>query len=553
MIRIAMTQYKLTFTIILLSLTCLVSGFALAETKNQTATPTTPVVKIKKSPEAYYADGLACLAKADIPCAKVAWATIPRQSAYAKLLAGNIAATENDFDSAFRLLLPLQADKNLNAEASASLHASLAQAYDNQEDPLHALEQRVMAESFLKNQDDVKASQSRIWQSLSILPKAALIEMRGNSVDTTIQGWIDFVLAASSKSDQAIADWRMVYPDHPAIAQSLITNEATTASKPLSGKIALILPYTAEAFSPASNAIERGFMAAQVKEKNSAQVKVYASNGSNDNIQKIYQQAIVEGAQYIVGPLTRDEVNEIATNELPVPTLVLNQPEDFKTVTNLYSYGLNVEAEAAQIVKIARDLGMQTATIVMSNNPLATRMAKAFSEAWTAEDGKIALPITITDTTILGTLKAELAANPTDMIFIAANAEDARSIRPYLDTATPTYGLSHLYSGIPQNPSDAPLSAIRFTDMPWVLDANNEAFSSYHRAAADLPPGEMQRWFALGVDAYYILTALVQQPLIPITIQGLTGKISINASGEISRELALGRFSNGRVVIEYLP
>jgi uncharacterized protein len=193
------------------------AGLALAEpasnaTTSKSATPLS--VAVKKPLEASFLTGLSCLKQSDIACAQLALNGIPSLSPYAKLLAGNIAVAAGDFDTAFRLLLPLQAETGLLSQANASLHASLALAYDNQPDALRALEQRTLAEKYLSDTTDIELNQQRIWQSLSGLSKEQLIDMRGESSDTTIQGWIDLALAVQNK--QSISDWRKAYPDHPA-------------------------------------------------------------------------------------------------------------------------------------------------------------------------------------------------------------------------------------------------------------------------------------------------------------------------------------------------
>ena len=555
-----MTNYKLAFRLALLAFLVAMSGIAGADTA------TAP--KPRKSPEAAYSEGLACLGKSDIPCAQVSLAGIPSQSAYAKLLAGNIAAAAKDYDSAFRLLLPLQADKTLSNEASASLHASLALAYDDQQDAPRALEQRVIAETYLQSPEEIRANQARIWNSLRPLSRADLVEMRGNSQDTTIQGWIDLALAAGKKDKDALTDWRSAYPDHPAIfiSQDLTdkqaVNKPVTSPNDVNGQIALILPFSSETYYPAADAIERGFMAAQYAEKGAGEVKIYASHGDRNEIVSLYTQALSEGAHYVVGPLTRDEVSTLAADRIQVPTLTLNYPETQaadgaslprKAIPNLYSYGLSADAEAAQVVKYARDLGMQTATVVMSDDVLASRIAKSFSDAWIADGGQIRLTLSIADANSLNAIKSEIAGNPADMIFLSANAESARTIRPYLDIATPTFAISHIYSGIWENPDDQPLAAIRFADMPWLLESSNPEFAGYELAAVDLPPGEMQRWFALGADAYKLLVLLSTKHRLPTSIDGLSGKIRVNASGEISRELSIGRFGKNGVLLEKSP
>jgi uncharacterized protein len=532
------------------------------ETKTDTKAATeTTAPKAKKSPEAYFAEGLDCLKTNNITCAKVAQASIPAISSYATLLAGNIAAAEQDFTNVLRLLLPLQADKNLNNSALASLHASLAAAYDDQDDTFRALEQRVEVEPFLSSPLDVQANQARIWQSLTVLPKTQLIEMRGLSDNNTTQGWIDLALAVAASTKRAIVDWRAVYPDHPAndtIAQQFLDDRMFMTKNNsndlgVNGTIALILPFSEQLLYPASDAIEQGFSAANAANKNSAEIKIYPSTAKKEDIVALYQQAVTEGARYVVGPLTRDEINALSTTKISVPTLTLNQADTPTSIANFYQYGLTVDDEVTQVIKTARDAGMQSATIVMSSSPLANRMAKAFSEAWTNAGGKIGLPISITDKALLPTIKTQLAANPSDMIFLAANSDEAREIRPFLDSATPTFGLSHLNDGLAQTESNNILNAIRFTDIPWILDHHNEAYSAYIKAADDLPQGEMQRWFALGVDAYHLLAVITQHPNAFSTLNGLTGKISVSATGEIKRELLLGRFSKQGVVLENAP
>jgi len=140
--------------------------------------------------------------------------------------------------------------------------------------------------------------------------------------------------------------------------------------------------------------------------------------------------------------------------------------------------------------------------------------------------------------------------NNDDMIFIAAEAENARTIRTSLPTNIPTFSIAEIYSGIPRNADDLPLKGVRFVDLPWMVDRENPKFAAYKGASADLPPGEMQRWFALGADAYQILIALDRLTSTGATIDGLSGKIDINATGEISRSLANASFGAEGIVLE---
>lgn len=545
----------------------LMAGFAHAETakpavaKSPTAAPAASsplkVIQPKKTPQEQYLDGLACLKKSDAACVQLAQASIPSISPYAKLLSAQIAASRGDFDTAFRLLLPLQAESGLVPEANASLHATLALAYENQQDTLRALEQHVLAEPDL-SESETEADQQKIWQLLTSQSKQQLIEMRGESPDNIVQGWIDLALAASSSASpkKAIESWRRTYPEHPALAALLLqasnSNNAQTVAT-LEGKVALLLPFEVEAYSAAAVAIRHGFEAAQAVAQGHAEVKAYAANGDKDQIIAIYQQAVADGAQSVVGPLTRDEVGALAGVTLPVPTLVLNQSEDIKAQSDLHMLGLSIETEAAQIVKIARDYGMQSAIVISAATPLAAHMVEAFSAAWIAEGGQITLQASFPEGSNFADLKAQTTAHPADMIFLAADAIQARAIRSYLDSATPTFGLSHIYGGNAKDPLDEALSAIHFVDIPWLLNPDDPEFAPYRNAAADLPPGETQRWFALGVDAYHILAALKKQPHAPLLLHGLSGKIRLDEQGNLQRELALGQFRQDGVALEKAP
>ncbi|MDR5172329.1 penicillin-binding protein activator [Methylobacillus flagellatus] len=515
-------------------------------------------------PETRFQEGMACLQAQNIDCAALALNRIPSQSVHAKLLAGNIAAAQQDFDSVFRLLLPLKANTSLDNEAAASLHASLALAYEQEPDPLRALEQRVAAERFLDDEQGRAENHKKIWNGLSNLSRDDLVNIRGESPDTDIQGWIDLALAAQEQDDNALKNWPDFYPGHPAskgFSQALLSQRPEApAPSPIAapvgpgGKIGVILPFAVEAYYPAADAIEQGFAAAQSQAQDHRELTLYATDGNPANIAETYRRAVDEGVQIALGPLTRDEVTRLGQQDLGIPTLALNQPDSTPGKTpNLYIFGLPLEGEIAQLVRLAQRLGMQTATIAAGSNHLAERMAQAFGNAWNDAGGRITQQLTFAEDSNLTELQAKITSNPSDLIFLAANYEEARVIRPHLDTATPTFATSHIYAGIPQDPENEPLNAVRFVDMPWLLEPESAAFANLRPAASDLPPGEMQRWFALGVDAYRILDHVSKHPQQAHTLQGLTGKISISSEGNISRELASGRFSAQGVVPETTP
>ena len=514
-----------------------------ATATTKAATPA--IAKPQKSVEERYLSGQACLQQEDTTCAQVELAGLPPNSPYAKLLEAQIAASQQDFDTALRLLLPLKPNGSLLPQASASLHATLAQAYENQGNVLRALEHLNQITS-----EDTENTHQHIWQLLKDQPREALLGLRGESQDTLTQGWIDLALAAKAKTPgNAIAQWRTAYPDHPAseafLQQLAQAAPTATSAEQFAGTVALLLPLNEPAYTAAAEAVKTGLMAA--REGSNASVKVYPTRGDKTEIAAIYQQAINEGAQYVVGPMARDEVEALAASSLKlVPTLALNAADQDTLPENLTAFGLPVEAEATQVAVVARAHGMQSAILVSADTPLAKRAEQAFAKEWKTQQGSIVTQKTIAANGNLAELKADLAAHPADMIFLAADAEQARLVRPYLDSSIPTFAVSHIFDGVELNPDNALLSAIHFVDMPWMVNPEHPDFAPYREAAAKLPPGEAQRWFAVGVDAWHIVTARAAGKAI--LLPGLSGTLHMEGNTMV-RELPMAQFGPDGVAV----
>lgn len=515
--------------------------------------------KNKKSIEDYFSESYNCLKNNDKVCAQIAAANIPSQSPYTKLLNGIFATLDGDFDTTFRELIPLQTNKSLNPQANVSLHTSLALAYENQSDNLRALEQRVMIEASLIqiipiNQEEINLNQQKIWEIISVLSKSNLAEMRGNSPDTIIQGWLDLALAAKYQdngetNEQVIENWRKAYADHPAkegIAAQLFPATALkseTHKAKLKGSVALILPFSKTELYPISDAIERGFTAAKKIAMDNVEVKIYASENTEESAIKLYQQALSDGVSYVLGSFTPIESNAIKNVESKITTLVLNNTQSQPKNSKAFTYGFSARDEIQQTINMARNLGMQKATVISSKSDLNKQITQDFNDYWIALGGQIKI-IDIDEINFNGQI------NESDMIFIAADADQARLIRSALPNSIPTFGISEIYNGEPNSSENSVLKGIRFLDSPWMIDKENRKFSAYKEASSDLPPGEMQRWFALGADAYQILISLDRLTSNGTTIDGLSGKIDISATGEISRTLATASFGEDCVVLE---
>ncbi len=529
----------------------------------------------KRTPEQAFLNGLDCLKQDNLDCATIAHVSIPPQSIYAKILEANIAAKQNDDEKVLQLLLPINASQVLNrepiiAEAVLSVHTQLAVVFSKQGNAAQSLEQYMLAETYLLSRQDLRLdafehNQLSLMNMLNAISLETLIQLRGEVEDTTAQGWVDLAIAGQrlNQNVMSLELWRKAYPDHPASQKTLASIQQQPSTQQakgnaIFGKIALILPLQNTTYYQVADAIERGFTAAKTIDQDNSEVALYPSNANQAEILSLYERAIQEGAKFVVGPLTRDEVSTLKQTKAPVPTILLNQADNESQASAnnalFFSLSLSIEAEAAQLVEYATKAGMQTARIVAEDtNIMSMLMTKAFSERWLASGGKLLSTTNLSDEAALNTIKTTITAEPSDMLLIAGNHSFAKKVMPHLGSTTPTFGFSHIFSGINADPEDTSLNAIQFVDIPWVLNPNDAQFKSYQAAAQNLPLGQLQRWFALGADAYTLLKHIAKDTKQIPYFEGLTGSIRLDNKGQVQRKLPLARFTQQGIVLESKP
>jgi len=522
------------------------------------AKPAPPASKqpIKKAPEAYFADGLSCLKQAQIACAKLAAANISSASSYAKLLQGSIALAENQTDKAMLLLLPLQADASLNAAARIALHQQLAIAFKNLDDTLQALQHLMLAESAMAStapgdkESGIDANHQKIWALLNGLDQDQLIAMRGENTDNHFQGWVDLCLAARNQDNRtSIKNWISSYGDHPAsdFAKNLPAANAAQANTkirlPTDGAIALILPLANDIDSSKADAFMQGLAAALARNDLKNEIKAYPSADSEQDISEIQTLAKNEGnAYFIIADFDASHSHATA---------------DERGAGNILHIGLFLDDEAQRIASFATANAIQRIAIVSSENYTAKLMTASFQKAWRDVSGLttdtlnvITLPGNISaNSTELLDLKSKIAGIPHDMVLLATTAPEARIIRPYLDISTPTMAFSCINQNTDPSLLEPALNALRFVDIPFLLK-NNQDSADYSLADANLGSNELLRWYALGVDSLQLLVAGQRTAGSDVIINGLTGTLAIDKSGNMKRQLSLGKFTYNGVVAE---
>lgn len=349
----------------------------------------------------------------------------------------------------------------------------------------------------------------------------------------------------------AIAADTQVGSDVPKAAKpvpEILTQKAPEGGPAL--RACLILPLQSDNFGRLAEPVKAGFLAAQEAEKSARiSVQVYETGEALDDSLAAYRQALADGCKAIVGPVTRNAVTALAKSGLvAVPTLVLNMPEidDKQFPRQLYTFGIQVEAEARQVARYAYGEGKRRAAMISAQTTLSKRMQQSFAEEWDALGGKL-----VGDTALQGSrqvyaaLRDEVAAGEPDMVFLAVDAKKARMVRPYLGNGTTVYATSQVYGAKDAALRNVDLNGVRFVDMPWLLQPDHPAVMVYPRPDAAFSL-DMERMYALGIDAYRIINGLLLSSFKGGGIlDGVTGRITLAGGRHFSRELPLAEFRQG--------
>lgn len=335
-------------------------------------------------------------------------------------------------------------------------------------------------------------------------------------------------------------------------------------------KIALLLPLHGRYKGPAT-AIRNGFLAAYDFDKKQrhteAQVNIL---DTSQNAADAYQKAISEGANAVVGPLTKEDVQLIAGLPThPVPTLALNTL-DTKSVgsTQLYQLGLSPQDEAQAVAQKAHQQGYRNAIILTPNTPWGKTVAATLNQQWKAMGGNVVDQLAFSSS--MQELSGEIPqllkistdnkqprsgpnAKPAnrrqdfDVILLAAPSNSARGIMSLLKfnyvQNIPVYATSSVYTGHPNPSYDQELNGIYFCDIPWLNPAQlPESIAEIKRHAENLWPQNYQqypRFYALGVDAYRLISG------IPNAQNGGTGYLTLDKENKLHRKLIWFQMRDG--------
>ncbi len=440
---------------------------------------------------------------------------------------------------------------------------------------------------------DRRAIVENIWSNMQKMPANTLREQMEEHAEQNPKGWYELGL---TNQEAFMADrqyrnyqvWRSDWPNHPAFGNP--PTELRTlpeALESLPRRIAVMLPLSGS-LANAGLAVQQGILAAHFHSTSKSEISFFDTGGEQVDMNKLYRQAVQEGAELIIGPLQKAllfDMLSIANRKVNI--LLLNYfPEDETAAavpSNLYQFGLAPADELTQLTQRARREAGKRTLIIHSTTPWGRSNAEKIAQRWEELDGTVVKRIAVDKPqsafdVVAGILDVDnsikrnkslskllgkpLGFSPRsrqdlDLIMLVAEPGIANAVKPALNyhlvEPVPVYATSRSIPGNINLISQFDLSGILYCDLPWRIHSNpfRPALEEVNREAITLSYG----LFALGVDAIEIGTRLEQFKRNPdIRIQGTTGRISLDDSQRFQRQLAWATITEeGAVPLLPLP
>ena len=469
------------------------------------------------------------------------------------------------------------------------VEALRADAWFQKRDPSQAIRLLTQREAWLDGRGSILQNRKRLWDGLLVSDLETLRSAAEMEIDSQVRAWLTLGALATSTRQQGVGwtngviRWRENNVDHPAIA---ILSELELPDSDLlefPRQIALLLPLSGSNAS-AGKAIQNGFFGAYFSAvaglEDAQKVRVYDVNAAR-SVRQAYALAVENGAEFVVGPLLRPNVNDMAGEILlPVPILTMNfLPDNYLAPPGLYQFALAPEDEAASAARRAFADGNMLALALVPDNEWGRRVLTSFSSEFESLGGTLLdhrsyqpskqdFSVEIEGLMSLSQsvsryrrLRANIGGplqfdprrrQDAEFVFLAANAPAGRMIKSQLkfhySGDLPVYSTSFIYSM--DGRSNADLNGVMFADTPWVI--------SPHDWMAELPglykeywPAErrLARLHAMGYDAYHLVAKLFGSRTGPMDeIDGATGRLYLAADGRVHRRLAWAQFQRGEPV-----
>ena len=385
-------------------------------------------------------------------------------------------------------------------------------------------------------------------------------------------------IAVPTAADQAVR-YRTLRASATALAAGRQEGGRPGPGLPAAPHLALLLPVTGRA-AAAAISVRDGFMTAYYQVPAGQRPRVQIYDTGSQSVADALTQAMSAGADFVVGPLTREEVAAAADFPgLRVPLLALNfLPPERAPPAQFYQFALSPEDEARLVARRVLEDHHRRGVALVPAGDWGTRVLAAFRQELQAgggdllssaqiESGRTDYSAAITEVLrssdslarhhrLEATLGTKLQFEPRrrndiEFIFAPAPVNLERLLRPQLRFHhagdIPTYATSDAFE--PDVRANEDLEGLIFPDMPWMLggDLADAVRAAVHEAWPTGGP-HRGRLFAFGFDAFRVQQALRHSGVNGnISVAGLTGRLSLDAQRHVRRELGWAQLHDGEL------
>jgi outer membrane PBP1 activator LpoA protein len=489
---------------------------------------------------------------------------IPRYT----LLAAELAIRSGRFDEARQLLAGLDA-----ARLRDPLQANLAEAL-----LLAASGEPARASASLMALAPAPADAQRvndaIWQLATLTPAFEALELADKGTDVE-RGWWALrrdLLASASLADERtrVRAWQAAWPGHPG-ATHLPTPLADGGTYAAPERVALLLPVTGP-LARAGRAVRDGFMAAYLEQRPAAPftVAIYDTNGVP--LPTLYERAIADGADVLVGPLLRDEVTALNDVGPAVPVLALNYLGAGDPAPNVTQLGLAIEDDAATLAAWLNDEEYERVLILHGSHEWSTRVMQALGANGVVPADSYLLPDLRTVTEDVGTaLHVEESESRhaeleqllgTQLLFRARSRSDIEAVvalvnavevtalvpalRYHFADRIPAFATAQTLQGASAG-TYRTMNRFNVVELPWQAPGD----PGFQRMAGAFPlaGNPFASMYGFGADAFRLVDRVHPDNRRTFAqILGNTGVITLQPDGRWRRELARMRIQRGALV-----
>jgi outer membrane PBP1 activator LpoA protein len=450
--------------------------------------------------------------------------------------------------------------------------------------PVDATKALLAREVWLTSRATISENQRLLWDNLQNWGANLTPDAGWADYDPILRGWLELgIIAWSQRTNppairMALIDWQQSNGTHPAngvLIPEILDSIQAVRQNPR--QVALLLPLSGRQRASAE-AVRDGFLAAHfasASQPDRPVIKIYDVAGSD--VADVYRLAVSAGADFAVGPLLKGSVQRLAWAGVTTPTLTLNfLPDDFYVTDKIYQFSLSPEDEVRQVAQRAAGLGQFRALALAPDNDRGRRLLTSFTEEFEDLGGRILryrlfdpkspdFSASIEELLLIDESRARknrLSANlgkqfeyeprrrsDIDLIFLAANANAAKLIRPQLRFhyagSIPTYSTSAIYQEGSRNNSD--INGVMFPDIPWIIAPDGQSVEVRNSLSKHWPKQSMRRsrLYAMGFDAYRLMP-LINAGMGPEELQGMTGILHIDRRKRILRRLPWARMQRGK-------